>query len=129
MIKRELQFNSIMTNFGPTRQWVCILAFVCALTSGSYLGAQEQSSGVQAQAAKHPPLPDTTPEESLVSDPPSMFAHPNDTWWWVSGQVNYIYQTNPPFPAEYSGPHSFRSGYNKAISKSWLILKRPTAVD
>lgn len=45
-----------------------------------------------------------------------MFPHPDNTWWWVSGQMNFIYQANPSFPAQYSGPNSFRNHYGKAIS-------------
>ena len=78
----------------PVRIWSCVLAL---LFLGAIAYAQE------SQPTKPP-------------DPPTMFAHPDDAWWWVSGQVNYIYQTNPPFSALYSGPNSFRNGYNKAIS-------------
>ena len=63
--------------------------------------------------------PDTnssTDQRFVLPDLPSMFPHPDNTWWWVSGQVNYIYQANPAFPALNSGPNSFRNHYSKAIS-------------
>ncbi len=49
--------------------------------------------------------------------PPTMFPHPENTWWWVSGQMNFIFQTNPSFPAKYSGPNSFGPDYDKATSR------------
>lgn len=61
-------------------------------------------------------LPDVTrPESNGPSDSQlTMFPHPPETRYWISGQTNFIYQTNPPFGADYSGPNSFQSTYNKA---------------
>ena len=53
------------------------------------------------------PLPNPPPEAQLT-----IFPHP-PARYWISGQSNFIYQTNPPFDAEYSGPNSFRSNYEK----------------
>src|SRR5271169_5028388 len=50
--------------------------------------------------------PDTTPL--------TMFPHLPEGRYWISGQANFIYQTNPPFDAEYSGTNSFRNTYDKA---------------
>lgn len=62
-----------------------------------------------------------------------MFPHPGEGRVWLSGQMNFILQANPPFSAEYSGPNSFRSGYNKALGRvitlySGLQLSRTTEV-
>jgi hypothetical protein len=43
-----------------------------------------------------------------------MFPHSAEGRFWLSGQANFIYQTNPPFDALYSGENSFRSQYDKA---------------
>jgi len=43
-----------------------------------------------------------------------MFPHSAEGRFWLSGQANFIYQTNPPFDALYSGEHSFRADYDKA---------------
>ena len=32
-----------------------------------------------------------------------------DDRFWLSGQANFIFQTNPPFFAKYSGTHSLGS--------------------
>jgi len=66
-------------------------------------------------------LPDITvsktPEPETVSETvPTMFPHSADSRFWISGQMNFIFQTNTPFHAPYSGPQSFQPTYNSAIS-------------
>src|ERR1700728_3828351 len=62
-------------------------------------------------------------EADPPSDPPAddsvetMFPHFKDTRFWLSGQMNFIFQTHPPFPALYSGPHSLSPNYQKATSR------------
>ena len=56
-------------------------------------------------------------------DPPAdeavetMLPHLKDTRFWLSGQMNFIFQTHPPFHAAYSGPHSLIPNYEKATSR------------
>src|SRR5690349_6013300 len=59
-----------------------------------------------------------TNEQSAASDEPilTMFPHSNTTRWWVSGQDNIILQWHPSFTARYSGPNSFRSQAEHAVS-------------
>jgi high affinity Mn2+ porin len=47
----------------------------------------------------------------------SMFNHSDDSRFWVSGQANFIYQTTPPFHADYTGANSLLPNYEKAISR------------
>src|ERR1700756_3938964 len=49
-------------------------------------------------------------------DPETFFPHP-DARYWVSGQANFIFQSNPPFYAAYNGPNSFLNRYEKATSR------------
>lgn len=51
------------------------------------------------------------------SDPESMVPHISDTRFWLSGQMNFIFQTHPPFHAPYSGPNSLDPNYEKAVSR------------
>lgn len=99
-----------MAALAQIRGWVCFVVVMHALAGVS----------LYAQTAQASELPDSPIKNQAtlfaVPDPPSMFPHSDSTWWWVSGQVNYIYQTNPAFPALYSGPNSFRNNYQKAIS-------------
>jgi hypothetical protein len=67
-------------------------------------------------------LPSTTaaqhPEPQTPTAPPTtLFPHFEEGRIWLSGQINFILQANPPFDAAYSGTNSFRSGYNKALGR------------
>lgn len=66
-------------------------------------------SPIVAQTAKSEP--DST------DDVETMVPHLRDTRFWLSGQINFIYQTHPPFRALYSGPHSMDTNYEKAASR------------
>ena len=58
-----------------------------------------------------------------MSDPPpdeateAMFPHFKDSRFWLSGQANFIFQTHPPFHADYSGTNSLSPNYEKATSR------------
>src|SRR6202049_1270137 len=54
---------------------------------------------------------------SANSGPEAMFPHFRDTRFWVSGQMNFIFQTHPGFHADYSGTNSLSSHYEKATSR------------
>ena len=58
------------------------------------------------------------PPLTLPAIPPEvMIGHLKDTRFWISGQMNFIFQTNPPFHADYSGTNSFGPNYQKATSR------------
>jgi len=46
-----------------------------------------------------------SPEDPALT----MFPHPEDSRYWVSGQANIIFQGRLPFHSPYEGPNSFRS--------------------
>jgi len=46
-----------------------------------------------------------------------MFPHLGDTRFWLSGQMNFIFQANPAFHADYSGKNSFGPNYQKGTSR------------
>lgn len=46
---------------------------------------------------------------SLAGHPATLFPHPIDSRWWISGQINLILQGHPAFPAKYTGTHSVRT--------------------
>ena len=85
--------------------------------------AQPASAVVETNSA---PPAKTSASTSDLSDPPSgvsdlpveaMFPHLRDTRFWLSGQANFIFQTNPPFHASYSGKNSLGPNYEKATSR------------
>lgn len=61
--------------------------------------------------------PTSKPEADAPDEPSTVLPHPGNTRWYISGQVNFIYQTHPPFPAKYTGPNSLLPRYEKAISR------------
>jgi hypothetical protein len=79
---------------------------------------------LHAQQPDAPPPNGDAPAAS-AGDPPadagpgpeSMLPHFKDTRFWLSGQMNFIFQTHPPFPADYSGKNSLKPDYEKATSR------------
>ena len=61
-----------------------------------------------------PPAADAAAGNQAVQ---TMFPHFQEGRFWISGQANFIFQTNPPFYAKYSGPNSFQPYYEKATSR------------
>jgi len=86
--------------------------------------AQQAPTQPSASIAKSDAAPQASaPADVNAVDPPAdetiqaMFPHFKDTRFWLSGQANFIFQTHPPFPADYSGPHSLSPNYEKATSR------------
>ena len=66
------------------------------------LTAHAQSDPVRADDAGGDPPRSTNREPQLT-----MFDHPADRRWLISGQANIIFQANPPFHSPYEGTNSF----------------------
>ncbi len=60
---------------------------------------------------------ETTDPEAADETVQTMFPHFKEGRLWISGQANFIFQTNPPFYAKYSGTNSFQPYYEKATSR------------
>jgi high affinity Mn2+ porin len=62
-------------------------------------------------------------DPSYVTDPPpddsieTMLPHFKNPRFWLSGQANFVFQTHPPFRADYSGTNSLSPNYEKATSR------------
>ncbi len=54
---------------------------------------------------------------NTIADPDQMFPHFRDSRFWLSGQMNFIFQAHPDFHADYSGPNSLSPHYEKATSR------------
>jgi high affinity Mn2+ porin len=97
-----------------------LLVFWTAALFGTSLHARAQQPDAPS-ALK----PDTAPQADIaadadpqaVADPEQMFPHLKDTRFWISGQSNFIFQTHPPFHADYSGTNSLSPNYEKATSR------------
>jgi len=63
-------------------------------------------------------VPASEPDNAAaIADPESMLRHFKDTRFWLSGQINFIFQTHPDFHSDYSGPNSLSPRYEKATSR------------
>jgi hypothetical protein len=58
--------------------------------------------------------PENAPAQA---DPEAMLPHFKDTRFWLSGQVNFIFQAHPDFFAAYSGKNSLGARFDKATSR------------
>lgn len=61
-------------------------------------------------------LPSVTSEQPVTGNESSttLFPHPPDGRYWLSGQMNFVFQGSPPFNVQYSGAQSFSSLANKS---------------
>jgi high affinity Mn2+ porin len=75
--------------------------------------AAKPDSASQDSTAAPPNPADPQPDDSAEA----MFPHFKDSRFWLSGQANFIFQTHPPFHADYSGSHSLSPDYEKATSR------------
>src|SRR5262249_54003580 len=58
-----------------------------------------------------------SPSDEPEAPPTTLFPHSRTARWWVSGQVNIVFQAHPDFHALYSGPNSFGPGREHATSR------------
>jgi hypothetical protein len=73
-------------------------------------------------------LSPTSPTEPVApTDTPqvTIFHHPKDARYWISGQANVIFQGRVPFHSPYQGPNSF---HNSAEYKTSMVETLYTAV-
>src|SRR5579863_56665 len=94
-------------------------SFMIALVCAAPANAQQsdapsitKSESLQQSAAEDPPNP--PPSDDATE---SMLPHFKNSRFWLSGQANFIFQTHPPFHADYSGPNSLTPNYEKATSR------------
>lgn len=59
-------------------------------------------------------------QEQPKQDPVTVFPHP-ESRFWISGQMNLIFQAHPDFPAAYSGPNSLRREGEHALSRVFTL--------
>jgi len=55
--------------------------------------------------------------EAADASPTTVFPHSETARWWVSGQVNIVFQAHPDFHALYSGPNSLSARAEHATSR------------
>jgi high affinity Mn2+ porin len=79
-------------------------------------GSSEQSYfpllALNSEAVSMPSAAPCSPDGDDSGDDPllTIFRDPVSDRVWVSGQMNTVTQSDPPFPVKYSGPNSLQSG-------------------
>lgn len=63
--------------------------------------------------------------QTAAAEPPAesttLVPHPDDRRWWLSGQVNLIWQTHGRFTSPYQSDNSLRAEPEQALSRIWTI--------
>ena len=99
--------NPVGFLWGFSRKFYWLLLIVAVLVRAK--AGLAQSAGSEAN--------EQVQAEDAGETVPTMFPHFNEGRLWLSGQANFIFQTNPPFYALYSGTNSFQPYYDKATSR------------
>src|SRR5271165_998624 len=98
--------NKILCNASARLPWAPLFLLVCVFASASAVLAQIPDVN---ESQKSQPVSDGQAQ--------SMFEHQITDKIWIAGQVNFIFQTHPPFDAKYTGPNSLQPDYEKATSR------------
>ena len=114
----------------PIRARCLVLGFYAAMVFAGVTPARAQAPAMPAtqgslaefpaQQLATPPLdPPADGGASSAADEstPAMLPHLRDTRFWLTGQMNFIFQSHGDFPAAFSGPNSLSSKYEKATSR------------
>jgi high affinity Mn2+ porin len=91
----------------------------CVIFSAVFLaGAFACAQGDQTQTETAAPATNSADaDSSSQAAPETMFPRFPDTRFWLSGQMNFIFQAHPGFHADYSGRNSLSPHYEKATSR------------
>src|SRR6267378_4536552 len=101
------------------RRWTLqFVPAICAMLGTFSMAA----AGLRAQDSpptqgQTPPTLADDPTSLPANDPEAMLPHFKDTRYWLSGQMNFIFQAHPDFHAAYSGQNSLSPHYEKATSR------------
>jgi hypothetical protein len=103
--------------------WLLAALVWAPLASGQEPPAQPETA--VAQETTPTPSGRTVPESEGIDSPSdtsddlpqAMFPRLRDTRFWLSGQMNFVFQAHPPFHAPYSGRNSLNPNYEKATSR------------
>src|ERR1700693_539901 len=103
---------------------LAVLSLMAAATCAIPAYAQQPDAPTSTPVPKNETPPATADDAAnkprnatATTDPESMLPHSKDTRFWLSGQINFIFQTHPDFHADYSGPNSLSPHYEKATSR------------
>src|SRR5271169_4246512 len=114
---RDMRRQAQPVNFST--RWLMLVFWAAAAVVAAVPSLAQQPDA--PAAAKVDTAQQVTAADEV--DPPAdtgtetMLPHFKDTRFWLSGQMNFIFQTHPPFHAAYSGTNSLQPNYEKATSR------------
>ena len=79
------------------RAFPCALLLTCILVSATPIARAQSQVGAEAPASASS---DTDAAAKDPPDPETIFPRFKNTRFWLSGQINFIFQTHPDFPAD-----------------------------
>jgi high affinity Mn2+ porin len=137
-----IQYSRYSSNFCQRRSLpILILSLALPLALGTFT-AHAQAPRVQPEqdASALAPLPQhgnvekeagsvkTDSPDSLAASVLTMAPHPSNSLYWVSGQVNIIFQGRLPFHSAYEGANSFHNSaeYKTSLIGTMYTVLRPT---
>lgn len=100
------------------------LTFLVVLTIGSSpLSAHAQTNPNPAPPGEPPSAPQVPqqPDES-ANGISTVFPHSESSPFWLSGQMNFVYQGHGTFTSPYQGPHSLRSNSEAELSRVFTLF-------
>jgi len=104
-------------------RWLMLVFWAAAVVSVALPSLAQQPDVPTTAKVDTAPQVAAANEADPPSDPPAdegteaTFPRFKDTRFWLSGQMNFIFQTHPPFHAAYSGTNSLSPKYEKATSR------------
>ena len=106
-----------LVNLSPA--WLALVFWAVVAVAGALPSHAQQPDPPAPAKQDVPPQVASADEPDPPEDegPETMFPHLKDTRFWLSGQMNFIFQTHPPFHAAYSGTNSLSPKYEKATSR------------
>jgi hypothetical protein len=101
---------------------LCVLA-ICSCAP-HIATAQNPTPQQKTQTGAQPPSPagpdasadQSDEDDSGADDSVTLFPHPDDTRYWISGQANIVLQGHPGFRSPYSGINSFTNWAQSATT-------------
>jgi high affinity Mn2+ porin len=92
---------------------ILFVALTCTLATAQQSNSPAPAISVPVTSASPDPSSATSDDHSVES----ILPHFKTSRFWLSGQMNFIFQAHPDFPALYSGTHSLSDHYEKATSR------------
>jgi high affinity Mn2+ porin len=97
-----------------------LVALILAFSPASLRAQTSPNPAPLGEPSSAPPASEQ-PDKS-ARDTPTVFPHSESSSFWLSGQMNFIYQGHGNFTSPYQGPHSLRSNSEAQLSRVFTLF-------